>query len=127
MGKRLWLAYSTDKFEETVAFYEQGLGLEAIGGWDRAVHDRGKYFALASGTIEIMATPPAGSIEHTDWRPPQGMTIGVEIDDVEAWYRQATKMQLILWLDIKDFEWGERGFSIVDPNGVVLFIFQPIG
>ncbi len=126
MANRLWLAYTTDKFEETVAFYEQGLGLEAIGGWDRGVDDRGSYFALTSGTIEIMATPQAGSVQHADLRPPQGITIGVEIDDVEAWYRRAVDSQLPLHLDIKNFEWGERGFSIVDPNGVVLFIFQAI-
>ena len=123
MGNRLWVAYTTAKFEKTVAFYADGLGLAEIGVWERGENDRGKYFALASGVIEIMAVPNADYEGHVDLRSPQGMTLGVEIEDVEAWYRRAREHGLNIRIELADFAADERGFSVVDPNGVVLYIF----
>lgn len=123
MGNRLWVAYTTAKFEETIAFYAEGLGLAEIGAWDRGENDRGKYFSLAGGVIEIMAVPNADYERHVDLRPPQGMTLGVEIEDVEAWYQRAKVHAVVIRIELSDFPAGERGFSVVDPNGVVFYIF----
>jgi uncharacterized glyoxalase superfamily protein PhnB len=124
MGNRLWVAYTTAKFEETITFYAEGLGLAEIGAWDRGENDRGKYFALAGGVIEIMAIPNANYDGHMDLRSPQGLTIGVEIEDIEAWYQRATDHGLPIRIELADFPEGERGFSVVDPNGVMLYIFS---
>ena len=50
-------AYFTPKYEETVAFYRQGLELPTIEAWDRTPDDRGTLFAAASGVIEVLALP----------------------------------------------------------------------
>ena len=54
-------AYFTPLYEETLAFYRDGLGLPIAGSWDRNPADRGTIFGAASGLIEVLMLPGKGS------------------------------------------------------------------
>ena len=49
--------YFTAKYEETVAFYRDGLEFPLLESWDRNPDDRGSLFGAASGIIEVVSKP----------------------------------------------------------------------
>ncbi|WP_281281227.1 VOC family protein [Pontiella desulfatans] len=46
------------------------------------------------------------------------------VDDVDAEYQRLTEAGLTPVMPLEDHPWGDRGFSVVDPNGVSLYIFS---
>src|SRR6476646_10463054 len=96
MGNRQFrFAYFTPKYEETGAFYREGLKLQVIEAWDRAADDRGTLVGAASGLIEVLALPRSIHSDHLwDARPPQGAFMVIETDQVESLYQQAVERGL---------------------------------
>ena len=125
MGNRQFrFAYFTPKYEETVAFYREGLELPVIEAWDRAPDDRGTLVGAASGVIEVLALPRSSHPDHLwDARPPQGAFMVIEADQVEALYQHAVERGLPIQQALKDQAWGHRGFCVREPNGLTLYFF----
>jgi len=46
------------------------------------------------------------------------------VDDVDAEYNRLTGLDLVPSLEIEDHPWGDRGFAINDPNGILLYIYS---
>jgi uncharacterized glyoxalase superfamily protein PhnB len=46
------------------------------------------------------------------------------VSDIDAEYRRITGEGLTPIMPLEDHPWGDRGFAIVDPNGVTLYIFS---
>ena len=107
-------------FDETVAFYRDGLGLTVAGGWDRGADDRGFLFRAASGIIEVLRT-------HEPEPPPAGAWLLIEVADVEALYRRVREEGLPLKEELTDKPWGHRRFVVTDPNGVHVAFFSYVG
>ena len=55
-----------------------------------------------------------------------GVIFSVEVDDADAAYAEAKQASLDIVLDIRSEDWGQRHFSIRDPNGVHVDIVQAI-
>ena len=55
-----------------------------------------------------------------------GVIFSLEVDDADAAYATAQAMWLKIVLELRSEEWGQRHFSIEDPNGVHLDIVQAI-
>ena len=126
-GRQFRFSYFTSEYEATVAFYRDGLGLPILESWDRNPDDRGTLFAAASGVIEVLARPRGAEPAHLwDRRPPQGAFMVIEVEDVDAEYRRAVGKGLSIWQELADQEWGHRGFCLVEPNGLVLYLFSEI-
>ena len=118
-------AYFTPKYEETVAFYRDGLELKVVGSWDRTPDHRGTVFKAASGMIEVLAFPSSGESDHLwDARPPQGAFMVIEMENVELLYKLALEKGLPIQEALKEHPWGHRGFCISDPNGLTIFFFS---
>ncbi len=45
MPRQFRFGYFTERYDETVAFYRDGLGLPVLESWDRDDTDRGVLFA----------------------------------------------------------------------------------
>jgi len=119
--------YFTPKYEETVAFYREGLELPSIEAWDRTPDDRGTLFGAASGVIEVLAFPGSGQSDHLwDERPPQGAFMVIEVDQVEALYQSAVEKGLPIQHELKDQTWGHRSFCVREPNGLTLNFFSEL-
>ena len=126
-NRQFRFAYFTPKYEETVAFYRDGLELGVAGGWDRTPDDRGTVFAAPSGMIEVLAFPPSGKSDHLwDPRPPQGAFMVIEVESVESLYQLALEKGLPIQEALKEHPWGHRGFCVSDPNGLTIFFFSEI-
>jgi uncharacterized glyoxalase superfamily protein PhnB len=84
--------------------------------------DCGWYVNLEFGnraTLQFMAPQPG--------RPacdPAGLTYNFCVADVDAEFESLTKSGLRAAMPLEDHPWGDRGFAVQDPNGVVLYIYS---
>ena len=126
-NRQFRFAYFTPRYEETLAFYRDGLELPAIETWDRTPDDRGTLFGAASGVIEVLALPDSGQSDHLwDGRPPQGAFMVIEADHVESLYQCAVERGLPIQEALKEQPWGHRGFCVRDPNGLTIYFFSEL-
>ncbi len=56
----------------------------------------------------------------------QGLTYGLEVDDVDHEHRRITAAGVDTDGPPRDNPWGDRSFTVVDPNGIALHIHQRI-
>ena len=120
-------AYFTRIYDDTVAFYRDGLGLALSHSWDRSPDDRGTVIKAASGLIEVLAVPASGHADHLfDDRPPQGAFMVIEVDDVDQIYARALEKGLPVQQEPKNQSWGHRSVCRREPNGLTLFFFTPV-
>ena len=120
-------SYFTPKYELTVAFYRDGLGLPILESWDRNPDDRGILFGAASGMIEVLTLPQSGESSHLwDDRPPQGAFMVIEVDDVERDFQRVVDKGLPIKQPLTNQAWGHRSFCVSEPNGLVLYFFKRI-
>ena len=126
MANQFRCAYATDKYEATVEFYREGLGLEIEESWDRSDTDKGTLFKAASGVIEVVLRSSDES--HGEWENhrPQGFTIVIEADDVDELYERLSGREINIIEGLKDQKWGHRSFRVSDPNGVSLYFYSEI-
>lgn len=117
-------AFFTPRYEQTLGFYRDGLGLPILGSWDRSPDDRGTVFGAASGMIEVLATPQGPSDHLFDERPPQGAFMVVEVDRIDAFYQRLLDNEVPIEQPLKDQSWGHRSVCVRDPNGLVLYFFS---
>jgi len=111
--------FQSRDYEETVAFYRDGLELPVAGGWDRSADDRGTLFRAASGIVEVIKL--TSGREYTQ---PVGIWMAIEVDDVDAAYARAIDKGLPVKEELADQIWGHRTFSVVDPSGVEVVLFR---
>ncbi len=55
-----------------------------------------------------------------------GVIFSLELDDVDHAYAYAQEMKLNIVLTLRSEDWGQRHFSLEDPNGVYLDVVQAI-
>ncbi len=55
-----------------------------------------------------------------------GVIFSMEVNDADAAYAEASQAGLDIALDLRSEDWGQRHFSLRDPNGVYLDIVQAI-
>ncbi len=57
---------------------------------------------------------------------PNGVVITLEVDDADQYYNKAQELGLNIALDLRDEEWGQRHFMVVDPNGLLVDVVKMI-
>lgn len=117
-------AFFTSRYEETLDFYRNGLGLPILGSWDRSPDDRGTVFGAASGMIEVLAMPQGESDHLFDDRPPQGAFMVVEVERIDAFHSRLLDNGVPIQQELKDQSWGHRSVCVRDPNGLTLYFFS---
>ena len=58
--------------------------------------------------------------------PARGLLVTVEVDDVDAVHARAVAGGIELAQELRDEEFGQRHFMAVDPNGLLVDVYQPI-
>jgi catechol 2,3-dioxygenase-like lactoylglutathione lyase family enzyme len=106
----------TTKLKESKAFYERVLNF--------GVTFENDFYLLMhtpDHSSEISFLLP----EHPTQQPlfhkafaGKGMYLTIEVPDVDAEYKRIKALGIPLAIDIRNEEWGDRHFAIVDPNGV---------
>ena len=118
--------YFSEKFNETCDFYKSKLGFNLEHSWDRNEDDKGALFKAGSGLIEILLKPNDEKSRNAglDYRNPQGVFMCIQVWDIDERFNQYKDMGVQFKQEIGDQSWGHRSFSILEPNGLILFFFQ---
>ena len=112
----------------TVDFYQRVLGFQLTD--DRRGQDA--YVALCRGAVRVGAVRVGAVREvvpetRTARRPPAGVELVLEVDDVAAERDRVVAAGWPLDDDLHDQSWGLRDFRILDPDGYYLRITNRAG
>jgi len=114
--KTLSPCITTSQVAETRDFYVRHFGATVT-------FDCGWYVNLCFGndatTLQCMAPQEGQALCN-----PAGLTYNFQVADVDAEYRTLTGTGLTPIMPIEDHPWGDRGFAVQDPNGVVLYLYS---
>jgi len=109
----------TTKLPETRQFYEAHFGA-------RPIFDCGWYVVLrldSSGSgPEICLMEPKSGMEPFSG----GTFLNFLVDDADKVHARLTEAGLSTMIKLEDHPWGDRGFGVVDPSGVVVYCYHPI-
>ncbi|WP_142849146.1 VOC family protein [Telmatospirillum sp. J64-1] len=110
----------TRRIKETRDFYTRHFKAEIL-------FDSPWYLVLRLGEEEgapeiVFMLPQQGQTEFTG----QGVAFNIRVDDVDEEYRRLVAAEVTVLLPLEDHDWGDRGFTIADPNGVALYFYTPI-
>jgi catechol 2,3-dioxygenase-like lactoylglutathione lyase family enzyme len=103
----------TTRFDESVHFYCESLGLELVEEWRDGGH--GALIRLTRGAdLELIELEGAGGYG--------GVAIGLEVDDVDAVYTRLRGAGVKTNAPPID-AFGKRGFGTTDPNGIPVNVY----
>jgi uncharacterized glyoxalase superfamily protein PhnB len=107
---------TTTQVEESRDFYVRHFGA-------KVTFDCGWYVNLELGapaaSLQFMA--PQGDQPPCN---PAGLTYNLRVADVDAEYRALAASGLVAVMPLEDHPWGDRGFAVQDPNGIVLYVYS---
>ncbi|MEI6847169.1 MAG: VOC family protein [Chlorobiaceae bacterium] len=105
----------TEKVFESRDFYVKHFGA-------KIVFDCGWYVNLEferNSFLQFMTPQPDQPVCN-----PAGLTYNFCVSDVDAEHQSLVVSGLSVIMPLEDHPWGDRGFAVQDPNGVVLYIYS---
>jgi catechol 2,3-dioxygenase-like lactoylglutathione lyase family enzyme len=111
------------RLPESRDFYINLLGMEVVfdSDWYVLLRDPRRHRLQLAFVADRHATVPAAF--HG---PARGLLITAEVDDVDAVHARAVALGVELAQELRDEEFGQRHFMVVDPNGLLVDVYQPI-
>ena len=108
-------AFTTNKVEESRDFYVRHFGA-------KVTFDCGWYVNLQFGneTATLQFISPQQP-EHQLSRG-AGLIYNFSVEDVDKEYEKLIDAGFVPVIPLEDHAWGDRGFSIQDPNGISLYV-----
>ncbi|WP_415408167.1 VOC family protein [Sulfurovum sp. CS9] len=107
----------TDKVDESREFYMKNFNA-------KITFDCGWYINMEIGkntsTLQFMAPQQPGQPTCDGI----GLMYNFEVDDVDLEYERLTQLGNEPVMPLEDHPWGDRGFAILDPNGIMLYIYS---
>lgn len=122
---RLRIVRHTRRFEAMVRFYQDVLEMRCVHRWERS-EDRGALFSpgRAMGQTVIEVSERAG---HRSSRPKlTTVELGLEVRDVKSWYDRLRQRGVTVVAELTDHPWGHRAFTIADPDGLPITLYQEV-
>lgn len=114
--QNLSTCFCTEKIDACREFYLKHFSakLEFDCGW---------YISLCFGdkgpSVQFM-TPQGNGPQYNS----NGVTLNFKVDDVDAEHRKLMGAGLDEIMPLEDHPWGDRGFSVLDPIGITLYIYS---
>jgi len=107
----------TDKIDESREFYTKNFNA-------KTTFDCAWYLNIEleknTSTLQFMS-PQEESQPMNDG---SGLIYNFEVNDVDLEYDRLTKLDNKPIMPLEDHPWGDRGFSILDPNGISIYIYS---
>ena len=118
---KLWTGVVTEKISESKAFYTQLFGCEVVfeSDWFVLLELGGSELGFMLPNLEEQAP-----IFHKPLINGEGMWITIDVDDVDAEYQRIQSSGSDIVMEIRDEPWGDRHFSLKDPNGIAVDVVQ---
>jgi uncharacterized glyoxalase superfamily protein PhnB len=104
----------TDKLRESIEFYTKNLDFSVMfeNEWFVLLEKAGREIAFMLPDLEFQNQIFRGAYGGN------GLWLTVEVEDVAAEYERVKNLGVPIAVELRQEEWGETHFSIVDPNGV---------
>ena len=83
------------------------------------------YLALERGGVRLGLAPRAAPADPVHRRPPMGVELVLEVDDLAAAHARVRSAGWPLAEDLTDRPWGLRDFRLVDPHGYYWRVTTP--
>lgn len=112
----------TKKIAESKTFYSENLGF--------GVSFQNEFYLLMhtpNKQAEISFLLPNHPTQQPFFHAPfvgQGIYLTIEVDEVDSLYHEIKKKGVEIKVDLRDEPWGDRHFSIEDPNGIGIDIVE---
>ena len=105
-------------------FYKRAFGAEEVArasmpGSDKIIH---LHLYINGGSLMLADPCPEHGHPH---REPQGYTLQLVVDDVDAWWQRAVDAGAEIVLPLQLMFWGDRYGQLRDPFGVTWAVSQP--
>lgn len=106
----------TEKLEATKDFYTNNLGFGVT-------FENDFYLLLHTPNhhAELSFLLPNHPSQQAMFQTPfngKGVYLTIEVEDVDAYYKELQEKGIPIALELRDEPWGDRHFSIIDPNGI---------
>jgi catechol 2,3-dioxygenase-like lactoylglutathione lyase family enzyme len=109
---------TTARFDESVRFYRDLLGMELLEEWTEFGHGA----VLTGGghaRVELIELDvPDGAL------PRHAPFLGLQVDDVQDRHDRLLAAGAKVVSPLADRAWGGRGFGVLDPNGVSINVYS---
>ena len=113
------LTIVTQNLADTRKFYEDHFNA-------RPVFDCGWY-------VVLRLTTPYQEPEICLMSPQEGMQaftggafLNLLVEDADELHSELTEAGLTPMMPLEDHPWGDRGFGLLDPSGVIVYCYHPI-
>ena len=107
----------TDKIDESREFYVKNFSA-------KITFDSGWYVNMEFGknTSNLQFIAPQQPEQPTC--NGSGLMYNFEVDNVDEEYERLTQLGNESVMPLEDHPWGDRAFAILDPNGIMLYIYS---
>jgi len=103
------------------SFYTENLSFDVVFSGDWYIH------LVSKSGVQVGFLLPDQPTQPLIFRKPyfgEGVIFSLEVEDADAAFAIAKSKSLKVVLELRSEDWGQRHFSIQDPNGVYLDIVQ---
>ncbi|MFK7907070.1 MAG: VOC family protein [Chitinophagales bacterium] len=106
----------TDNLAATKDFYvnQLGFGVTFENDWYLLLHTPNKESEIAFLLPNLPTQIPLFQAPFEG----KGLYFTIEVENVDELYENFKSKGLKIVVDLKDEEWGDRHFSVIDPNGI---------
>ena len=115
-AKNLSSAIVTNKVDESREFYTKNFN-------GKITFDCGWYLSIKFGETSSLQFMSPQQPEQQVCNG-QGVIYNFDVDDVDLEYKKLIELGNKIIMPVEDHPWGDRGFSILDPNGIMLYIYS---
>jgi catechol 2,3-dioxygenase-like lactoylglutathione lyase family enzyme len=109
---------TTARFDESLRFYRDLLGLELVEEWAEYGHG-----AVLSGGGQARVELIELDVPN-EALPGHAPFLGLQVDDVEDRHGRLLAAGANVVSPLADRAWGGRGFGVLDPNGVSINVYS---
>lgn len=120
--QEVYTAFVTDDVKKCKVFYEQWFGFTPVfvSSWFILLQSPGKKaFFLAFMNEEHPSTPPYPKAMKGD-----AAFLTLQVGDAKKVYDAMLKGGLKIFYPLKDEDWGQRRFAVIDPNGMHIDVVE---
>lgn len=108
---------------ETARFYCDNFGFTPMFEADWYIHlqskqDKNVNLAIVDGAHDTIPQASRGATA--------GLILNFEVEDVDVVHKNCIAAGLVIKKSLRDEDFGQRHFMVVDPNGVLIDVITPI-
>ncbi len=112
------IIFVAKNFDNSVHYYRDQLGFTVCHEWNKGPGNRGSVFRVGDGKIEILELKSG-----MEYKQPQNFEISMEVENVDDFYKKVQSNGLPIRGQLADKPWGQRAFSLSDPDDIKLIFY----